>query len=188
MPAERRATVDAQIARETLRLEVLVRRFADYARLKGGNDLVVRPRATPLERVTREAAEAVVGGERVEITITDGTPHVLVDPDRFRAALAAVLHNALRYSPAAMPVRITARAGDGGVVLCVDDRGEGVPAPERERVFAEGWRGVVADGHDGAGLGLFLARALLHAQDGRIEATDAPGGGARFVIRLRAAA
>jgi signal transduction histidine kinase len=65
----------------------------------------------------------------------------------------------------------------------VADDGPGVPPELAEQVFEPGWRGDPADGHDGAGLGLALARRLATAARGSLTLT--PGGpGATFVVRL----
>jgi signal transduction histidine kinase len=70
-------------------------------------------------------------------------------------------------------------------VLRVRDDGPGVADSDRERVFEPGWRSEPADGHDGAGLGLALARRLVHAAGGelRVEETRV---GATFAFDLPA--
>src|SRR5437899_1251538 len=63
-----------------------------------------------------------------------------------------------------------------------DDRGPGIPAGERERIFEKFVR--LQDGGVGVGLGLFISRALVEAMGGRIWAADAPDGGARMSFTL----
>jgi signal transduction histidine kinase len=63
-----------------------------------------------------------------------------------------------------------------------------VPPGERAAIFDEFTRGAGAAGTEGAGLGLYVAREVLAAQGASIEVGEAPGGGARFVISLPAAA
>ncbi|MCB9563755.1 MAG: hypothetical protein H6708_25455 [Kofleriaceae bacterium] len=101
--------------------------------------------------------------------------------------------NAIAHSPAAGVVAIAVAADGDAVTLCVDDQGPGVAAADRERIFlpfARGGHGADRAGDepdDGVGLGLSVARRIVEAHRGRIAATDAPGGGARFVVRLPAA-
>jgi signal transduction histidine kinase len=63
----------------------------------------------------------------------------------------------------------------------VADEGEGVAAEMRQRVFTKFWR---SGRRGGTGLGLYIVRGLVEAHGGRIEISDAPGGGALFAIEL----
>ena len=76
-----------------------------------------------------------------------------------------------------------------GLVLIVDDAGPGIPPADRERV----WRPFVRlEGGDrprtGTGIGLAIVRQLVELHEGTTTIQDAPGGGARFVVSLPAAA
>jgi len=68
----------------------------------------------------------------------------------------------------------------------VIDRGPGVPASDRERLFERFWRGRRSG--DGAGLGLAIVQRIVAAHGGSLTVDDAPGGGGCFTIRLPAAA
>jgi signal transduction histidine kinase len=80
-------------------------------------------------------------------------------------------------------VVLTATPTDGAVEVVVTDDGPGVPEALAEAVFEPGFRGNGADGHDGAGLGLPLARRLAGAVGGTVICRSGSGGGV-FVIRL----
>jgi two-component system sensor histidine kinase PhoQ len=69
------------------------------------------------------------------------------------------------------------------VTIAVDDDGPGIPAHERERVFALGERGVTRA--EGSGIGLALVRLILERAGGRVEIADSPLGGARFAVTLQ---
>jgi signal transduction histidine kinase len=71
-----------------------------------------------------------------------------------------------------------------GVELVVSDSGPGVPVAEREAVFRRLYRGDTSRSQRGLGLGLSLVKAIVEAHGGTVKIGDAPGGGARFVIRL----
>jgi len=77
---------------------------------------------------------------------------------------------------------------DGWVELVVTDDGRGVPEAERDRIFERFTRLDTARTREGggAGLGLAIAATVVAAHDGSIRVEDAPGGGARFVVRLPA--
>jgi signal transduction histidine kinase len=106
-----------------------------------------------------------------------------VDGSVLERAVSPVLENALRH--AAGRVTVTAERVPPGVRVRICDDGPGIPTDAHELVFEPGWRGDPADGHDGAGLGLALARRLVVAAGGdlRVETTT---GGATFVLDLPA--
>ncbi|WP_433225489.1 ATP-binding protein [Microtetraspora malaysiensis] len=97
--------------------------------------------------------------------------------------LAPLLDNARRY--AVRTVTIECARVPGGAEVAVADDGPGVPAGVGPAVFEPGRRANPADGHDGAGLGLALARRLARAAGGDIHLA-ASAEGARFVVRLPA--
>jgi signal transduction histidine kinase len=97
--------------------------------------------------------------------------------------LAPLLDNARRYAERTITIECTQVSG--GVEVAVADDGPGVPAAIGSAVFEPGRRADPADGHDGAGLGLALARRLARAAGGDVHLA-AGARGARFVVRLPA--
>lgn len=114
-----------------------------------------------------------------------GTPDVSigVSEDVAERILTPLLDNARRY--AAHSVTLTCEASAGEVTVYVSDDGPGVPEDFVASLFEPGRRARPEDGHDGAGLGLALARRLARAAGGDI-ALDAAAPGARFVVTLPA--
>jgi signal transduction histidine kinase len=146
----------------------------------------------------REAVDVVHvdGRECAERAATGGAVRAQLPPERVlvageRAALARVvgnlIDNALKYGREA-EVSVVARPR--AVEIMVDDRGPGVPAGERERIFEPFLRLDPSRNRDrgGAGLGLAIARHLIQRHGGAIAVEDRPGGGARFRISLPLAA
>lgn len=101
-------------------------------------------------------------------------------------ALDILIDNAIKYSPADAPIRVTLVNRAGRFVIGVHDRGAGVPESERERIFQPFHRTAKARelNRQGAGLGLAIAKRLTSAIEAEIGAGDEPGGGSVFWIRL----
>ena len=76
---------------------------------------------------------------------------------------------------------------DGLVDVRVVDRGPGVPAVERDRLFVPFQRLGDSPHGEGVGLGLAVAKGFVEAMGGEIEVEDTPGGGLTIVFRLQAA-
>ena len=124
-------------------------------------------------------------GVRVEAQMPGARLVLGVDADVAARILQPVVENACRL--AGSVVRLSAQRGGAGVEISVDDDGPGVRSDERESIFEPGIRGSAAAGsvHDGAGLGLALARRLARAAGGDIDVRPAYDGG-HFVVRLPA--
>jgi signal transduction histidine kinase len=127
--------------------------------------------------------------EQKRITLELGLPPaalVEADPVRIGQALSNLVDNALKYTPEGGRVAITAASEPGAVTLTVTDNGPGVPVAEREAVWRRLYRGDASRSQRGLGLGLTLVRAVAEAHGGTASVGDAPGGGARFELRLPA--
>lgn len=191
---DRKATLDLPgqaelidtICQEAERLERLVTNLLDMYRLDSGA-LQVKRDWVPLEEIVGSAltrVERVLAGREVRIQLPPELPLLPVDPVLLEQVLINLLENAAKYTPAASPVDLSARAGpDGGVVVEVADRGPGVPPGAEELVFEKFYRGQ-SGGPKGAGLGLAICRGIVRAHGGTITAGPRDGGGAVFRIAL----
>ena len=113
------------------------------------------------------------------------------DPDRLQRVLRNLLDNALRHTPAGGTIQVQAASTDGQIQVSVSDSGPGVAEADLERIFDRFYRGELSRRRDessaaasGAGLGLAIARGLVHAHRGRIWAEPSPLGGVSVQIRL----
>jgi signal transduction histidine kinase len=113
---------------------------------------------------------------------------VLGDPERTAQILAALLDNALRFTPPGVGVEVSARAQDGRACATVTDTGPGIAPEHLPRVFDRFYRVEASrtrsEAGGGTGLGLSIARELARAQGGELTAANAPDGGARFTLSL----
>lgn len=107
---------------------------------------------------------------------------VLVDKGQLHRALLNLFVNADTHGQGLTAVSVQRR--DDHAVIVVDDAGQGVPAAERERIFERFARAGSRGSRPGTGLGLSLVEETVRAHGGTVWCTEAPGGGARFVVRL----
>ena len=107
------------------------------------------------------------------------------NPDHVAQVLANLLQNAVRYTPEGGSVRVTAERREDDVVVAVSNTGDGIPAPDLQRVFERFYR--VEKSRDrsrgGAGIGLAIVRQLVELGGGRVGA-DSGGGFTRFWFSL----
>ncbi|MEV0390576.1 ATP-binding protein [Nonomuraea sp. NPDC050643] len=107
------------------------------------------------------------------------------DRQRLTQALMQLVANAVRHTTDDDLIAVGSAVRDGRVELWVRDSGPGVAPAERERIFGRFVRGAGRTGsHDGAGLGLAIVRSIAQAHGGTVQVTEAPGGGACFVMSL----
>ncbi|MBO0513962.1 HAMP domain-containing histidine kinase [Streptomyces beijiangensis] len=120
------------------------------------------------------------------VTVHGGAVTAGVSAPVLERILTPILDNARRY--ARRTVTVSYAQIPGGVEIVIADDGPGVPGAAADAVFTPGRRADPADGHDGAGLGLALARRLARAAGGDITlaAPLASTPGARFVVTLPA--
>jgi signal transduction histidine kinase len=102
--------------------------------------------------------------------------------DAIEDALRNLIENAVSHAPQDTEVTVSV-SPDGAVEVA--DRGPGVAAEDRERIFERFWRARAGARGEGAGLGLAIVAQIAAAHGGTITVDDAPGGGAVFALRLK---
>jgi two-component system sensor histidine kinase KdpD len=174
------------ILEESERLNRLVGNLMDLSRIRAGA-LLPSIQPVPIEDVVSAVVERMrpaLGGRPLAVRIRDDIPPVPVDVVQMDQALTNILENALRYSPDGGPISISASRWQDAVEVRVADRGPGIPADRRDRVFEEFYRRDVNSERAGTGLGLAIARAVVSAHGGAIWIEETPGGGATVGLRL----
>jgi signal transduction histidine kinase len=135
-------------------------------------------RVLAAQTADRFAAVADTRGQHLEVRpgSTAADAIVTAAPDWLDRLVGILLDNALKYSPSGGNVTVGV-AGEGRRVrLTVDDSGPGIPEAERGRIFDRFHRATDQPG--GAGLGLAIADAIVHATGGRWHIGTSPAGGA----------
>lgn len=162
----------AQMGRLTGQLLELARKEASLRR-----DPAVGVERVNLARIAREAASQVLplveaAGRTIE-TALPREASLRGRADDLRDMIRNLLENALSHGRGTIGLGLSGEAGDapGGLVLTVDDEGEGVPAILRQAVFERFRKGAAAGA--GSGLGLAIARTVVEAHGGRIGFVEA---------------
>ena len=174
------------IAGEARRLNRLLADMLNLARIDSGAlQLTLEPVqvadavAAAAERLKRIAPDRTVEWDLKEAGVT-----VLADWDSLGQILDNLFDNANRFAPLRTPITVRVdRQDPGRVGLRVIDRGPGVPAAMRERLFTRFVKGP-SDSGDGTGLGLAITRGLVEAHAGSITLEDGPPDETRFRFTL----
>jgi two-component system sensor histidine kinase BaeS len=119
--------------------------------------------------------------------VADDLPALWADPERLGQVLGNLLDNALRHTAAGGRVSVTATVADDKLAIAISDTGVGVAPEHLPRLFDRFYRADAARDrrHGGAGIGLSIAKALVEAHDGHIEAhSDGHGTGSTFSVTL----
>ena len=172
--------------RQVERLRRLAERLLDLARLDA--PLAARRKELDLGRFLWDllpGARAVAPGR--ELTLRAGSTVVIpADDVLLEQALFDLVENAHRHSTPGAAIELGWAVVESGVEIWVADEGEGIAARDLPRIFEPLYRSERSrsSATGGAGLGLAIVQAIVHAHGGRIRAESQPGEGARFVITL----
>jgi signal transduction histidine kinase len=180
------------VVEETRRLERLIDNVLDFARTQQGR-LRLQPQPGRVDDAVRRALDAMgptLRARGIEPELDLAAPaEVPLDPDAVEQILTNLLGNVAKYAADGRWVGVTSRQGNGATTVRVADRGPGVPAAHRERIFEPFHRvsDRLSDGTSGTGIGLDIARRLarLHGGDLRLVAAER---GACFEVVLGAPA
>ena len=182
LDADEQRELLATVRRELARLERYVENVLDLSRLEAGA-ATPSPALWTVDALTVQALAGLPGAERVELELGDHLPPVQIDAAQIERALANMLENALRFSPADSTVSVRAESRGAEVIVWIEDSGPGVPAADASAIFEPFRRSTRSRG---AGLGLAIARGFVEANGGRVWVESAPGGGASFALTLPA--
>ncbi|WP_028060871.1 sensor histidine kinase [Candidatus Solirubrobacter pratensis] len=172
-----------RIENEGARMGVLVEDLLTLARL---DELREAPHApVDMAKLARDAvddARATAPDRDIALHV-ERPAEVLGDADQLRQVLANLLRNALVHTPPGTPVEVSVVPG---VRIEVRDHGPGLPTDDSDALFERFWRaeGGRERGKGGAGLGLAIVAGIVSAHGGFVSASNAPGGGASFVVEL----
>lgn len=193
LEAAREGVVDLDEATLTMlrgQTRRLTRLAADMAAVSQADEHRLHLRTADLRAVLTDAVDAHrLAAESAGITLrTDlaaDLPAATIDTDRLGQVVANLLDNALRHTPRGGTISVAARTRGAGIEVTVTDTGEGIAAEHLPHVLERFYRAqTTRDGdHQGSGIGLAIAKAVVEAHAGTISATSAgPGQGATFTF------
>ncbi|NJC96334.1 MAG: PAS domain-containing protein [Anaerolineae bacterium] len=176
----------AVIEEEADRLSRMIDDLLDASRLQAGGMSLNRADVS-LESLAHRVAERFASQSKKHNIITDFSekfPVILADETRIEQVIVNLVSNALKYAPEG-EIRISGRSRPEQVIVCVSDEGPGIEAKDLPHIFDRFYRSTKAvKNTKGAGLGLYLARAIIEAHGGRIWADPKPDSGARICFSL----
>jgi signal transduction histidine kinase len=177
----------AVIEEEADRLTGLIENLLDASRLQAGG-LSISPSDVALNAVADRIAKRLQTQSSIHNIIVDfpeNFPIVTGDETRLEQVLSNLVSNGIKYSAQGGDIRISGQVRPTQVIVCDSDQGPGVAPEDIPHIFDRFYRSSVAKRTTkGAGLGLYLARAVIEAHGGRIWADPQPGKGARICFSI----
>jgi len=172
-------------------MQRLIQELLEVRRMEEGRlSLDIQPQALP--PLVSEALGVIDPLARVKsVMIEDRSgetelPLIRIDRDRVLQVLSNLIGNAVKHTPHNGGVVITARASSNNEVqVSITDTGPGIPPEHQAQVFERFWR-AEATGGKGIGLGLAIAKGIIHSHGGRIWVESEVGSGSTFHFTLPA--
>ncbi|HET7479447.1 MAG TPA: ATP-binding protein [Rubrobacteraceae bacterium] len=176
-----------EILQETERMTRMVEDLLLLARSDSGSlplTLEPMPIATLLLRLSRRAhALARERGASLRTAMT-GEGRLRCDVERIEQAVLVLVDNAAKYGPPEVEITLSSRTRQGELLIEVADRGPGIRQEELPRIFERFYRGESPPEERGSGLGLPIAKTIIEAHGGYVEAVSRVGEGTRMSIYL----
>jgi two-component system sensor histidine kinase KdpD len=186
LTADDRAEQSDLILSEVERLTRLFHNILEMARIDAGA-IAKEPRWThPSEIVAaaRDQVEHTLQAHRVSVTTEPDVP-VQLDARLTASALAQLLENAAQYAPRGTTIELSTNLTNSALLIRVRDHGPGIAPADLPHVFDRFYRGTASRTRaSGSGMGLWIARGLLAAEQGQVWAENGPDGGAEFTMSV----
>jgi PAS domain S-box-containing protein len=191
IPAQAREFVSI-IANESQRMSRMINTFLSVTQLQRKDKQEVLKIPLRLDEVVREtinSLQPVAKKKRIRLIeqLAHRIPPVAADKSLITQAVKNLLNNAIKYSPERTTVTVSTALEAESVRVCVEDRGFGIPAEAKERVWDKFYR-VVREGQEkdeeSTGLGLSFVREVVEQHGGRVDLDSEEGRGSKFSFTL----
>jgi signal transduction histidine kinase len=191
IPSQAREFVSI-IANESQRMSRMINTFLSVTQLQRSDKQEVLKIPLRLDEVVREtiaSLQPVAKKKRIRLIEQPAhrIPPVAADKSLITQAVKNLVHNAIKYSPERTTVTVSTALEAETVRVCVEDRGFGIPAESRARVWDKFFR-VVREGQEkdeeSTGLGLSFVREVVEQHGGQVELDSIEGRGSKFSFTL----
>lgn len=173
------------------RMNKLVNDLIDYTRTHLGSDLPLTLRAADIEKICRDtvAEHQLAHPGRVIEVDASGRFDGMWDDSRIAQVFSNLIGNAIQHGDTQAPIRITLRSGADSVVADIANRGNLIPAERIGALFEPLVRfadlGKSIEQNDNSlGIGLYIAREIIHSHEGTISVSSTEAGGTIFSVTL----
>lgn len=124
----------------------------------------------------------------LHLDIAPKLPATSGDPKTLERALAALVDNAIKFSPHGGQVKVSVREGDSAIVVDVSDNGIGIEKERLPRIFDRFYHLEQSGDHlfNGIGLGLAITQQVIKQHNGRLTVESEPGKGSTFSLHMKA--
>jgi PAS domain S-box-containing protein len=169
------------------RMQSIVDDLLNLSRIQAGR-FEVHPQPVSALSLVKTAVNTYRGpaedrGIQLESHFFDDPGPVLADPERIQLVFTNLVTNAIRHTPKGGTVELKMESVDSIVKFEVSDQGEGIPEEHQRKIFDKFFQ-VPGATHEGAGLGLAIAKEIVLAHRGEIGVKSAPGQGSTFWFTL----
>jgi two-component system OmpR family sensor kinase len=176
----------SRIREESKRVREMVEGLLALARGDEGAPFRLEPQ--DLSAVAAEVVRTARAVAASKLTIEYSSPaHEIIatfDRTRIRQAISILLDNAIKYTPEGGEVKVEVRESDGWAEVAVSDTGVGISEDQLPQIFERFYRVDEARTRGGAGLGLAIARQIIEAHGGSIDAQSEPNKGSTFILQI----
>lgn len=186
LDAEHRQKLIRAIHEDAKRMSDLTHKILDMARLEAGK-VALNRQWYALEEIIGSALRRMrkqLEDRPVTVELDNGLTLVHVDAVLMQQVLVNLLENAVKYTPEASSIEITAELSPKLLTLFIADRGPGIPEKFEHQIFDKFFRVYPEAPQGGAGLGLAICRAIISAHGGDIRVEPQAGGGSVFRLEL----
>ncbi|HUY13567.1 MAG TPA: ATP-binding protein [Terriglobia bacterium] len=175
----------ANVKDEISRLNRLVNDFLSIGRQTSPILAPCDLRQTLADAVAMVDKQAHTQEVEIELDVPEGLPVIDADSSQLKTCFLNILTNSVQAMPRGGSIRVSThetleKIGTGKIRMCFSDTGPGVPAENREKIFAP----YFSTKTTGFGLGLAITRKIVEDHGGRIYVAATPGPGAEFVIEI----
>ena len=173
---------------EIIRIGKMVGDLEKLARYESDNLVLNKELFDITELINRlvQNFEIEFQNKNIGVTLTGGQEKILADKDKISQVIVNLLSNAQKYTPQGGKIEVIVKGTEDIIEITVKDNGPGIPEEDMPYIFERFYRADKSRNRltGGSGIGLTIARAIVTAHEGIIEAKSPRGQGTEFIISL----